>query len=280
MLLSKIYKDCLRCAIWERAVRLGFALSLNGGAMDAIQKNFTLARLKTGIDGLDRLLCGGIPENSQMLLLGEAGSGKTLLSFQVAYEAAKAGIHSTYLTIEEKKKSLIEFAEETFTSLSDVQKQIDSGMLRVEEKKLQYVIRSPENIQAIVAEIIRTVEENGSRFLVIDSFSLLRSLYTDDRSFTRGVNYIIESIRNQNVTSLITFENSKQNPNKVPGLLEESMFDGVIKVSRKNNKGRLEYFLNVVKLRYSKFINDECRFEITPSGILVMEESQRKIFEG
>lgn len=258
-------------------MRLGFALSLNGGAMDAIQKNFTLARLKTGIDGLDRLLCGGIPENSQMLLLGEAGSGKTLLSFQIAYEAAKAGIHSTYLTIEEKKKSLIEFAEETFTSLSDVQKQIDSGMLHVEEKKLQYVIRSPENIQAIVAEIIRTVEENGSRFLVIDSFSLLRSLYTDDRSFTRGVNYIIESIRNQNVTSLITFENSKQNPNKVPGLLEESMFDGVIKVARNNKKGRLEYFLNVVKLRYSKFINDECRFEITPSGVLVMEQSQKKI---
>ncbi len=245
--------------------------------MEAIQEKSTLNRIGTGVKVLDKMLCGGIPEKSQILLLGEAGSGKTLLSFQIAYEAARKGIRTTYLTIEEKKKSLIEFAEETFTELGDIQKMIDGNMLHIEEKKLQYVIRSPENIQAIVAEIIRTVEENNSKFLVIDSFSLLRSLYPDDRSFTRGVNYIIESIRNQNVTSLITFENSKHNTDKVPGLLEESMFDGVIKVYRNSKKNRLEYFIEVLKLRYSKFESEECRIEITPSGITAKDDSQQKI---
>ena len=79
--------------------------------MEAIQEKSTLNRIGTGVKVLDKMLCGGIPEKSQILLLGEAGSGKTLLSFQIAYEAARKGIRTTYLTIEEKKKSLIEFAD-------------------------------------------------------------------------------------------------------------------------------------------------------------------------
>ena len=39
-------------------------------------------RLSTGIDGLDRILAGGLPRASLYLLQGEAGSGKTTLAFQ------------------------------------------------------------------------------------------------------------------------------------------------------------------------------------------------------
>lgn len=228
-----------------------------------------ISRVSTGIVGLDDLLYGGIPEKSQMLLLGDVGSGKTLLAFEMAYKAAKAGVSATYLTIEEKKKALIDFAEETFTAFTDLDTLITSNKLHVEEKKLQYAIKSPENIQAIVAEIIRTTEENHSSFLVIDSFSLLRSLYPDDRSFTRGINYIIESLRNQNMTTIITFETSKHATEKAPGLFEESMFDGIIKLSRSNPDGNLKYLINIVKMRYSKFKSTEHEITITPSGIVI-----------
>ncbi len=234
-----------------------------------MQENPTVAKVSTGVEGLDDLLFGGIPTRDQILLLGDVGSGKTLLAFEMAYKSAKAGIPTTYLTIEEKKKSLIAFAEETFARFTDIQDLIDKNMLHIEEKKLQYAIKSPENIQAIVAEIIRTAEQNNSKFLVIDSFSLLRSLYPDDRSFTRGMNYIIESIRNQNVTTIITFETAKHGTEKAPGLFEESMFDGVIKLARSTEGGELRFLLNVVKLRYSKFKSTLCELEITPSGIVI-----------
>jgi circadian clock protein KaiC len=39
-------------------------------------------RLSTGINGLDRILAGGLPRASLYLLEGEAGSGKTTLAFQ------------------------------------------------------------------------------------------------------------------------------------------------------------------------------------------------------
>jgi len=233
------------------------------------QGTSTAVKVSTGIEGLDDLLYGGIPEKNQILLLGDTGSGKTLLSFEIAYKTAKAGIPTTFLTLEEKKHALISFVEETFTDFTDMESLIESDTLHIEEKKLQYAIKSPENIQAIVAEIIRTAEHNNSKFLVIDSFSLLRSLYSDDRSFTRGINYIIESLRNQNVTTIITFETSKRNSENAPGLFEESMFDSIIKLSRQNSGGELKYLINIVKMRYSRFKSTTRELVITNSGIKI-----------
>lgn len=225
-------------------------------------------RMGTGIAGLDDLIYGGIPLNSQVLILGEPGAGKTLLSFNIAYKSASEGIPSTFLTIEEEKKPLIKFISETFSSLDDMNDLITNNKLRVEEKRLQYAIKSPENIQAVVADIIRTAEKNGSKLLVIDSFSLLRSLYPDDRSFTRGINYVVESIRSQGITSIITFEMSSSS-DKPPGLLEDSMFDGIVRLSRRNVGTNTEYLLNVVKMRYTRFKSLNSSITITPSGIIV-----------
>lgn len=236
------------------------------------QGTSTVVKVSTGVDGLDDLLYGGIPEKSQVLLLGDTGSGKTLLAFEIAYKAAKAGIPTTFLTLEEKKKALISYIEEIFSDFTDLDGLLTNDKLHVEEKKLQYAIKSPENIQAIVAEIIRTAEHNNSKFLIIDSFSLLRSLYPDDRSFTRGINYIIESIRNQNITTIITFETSKSNSENAPGLFEESMFDSIIKLSRKSAGNNLKYLINIVKMRYSKFKSTTKELVITPSGMTITPE--------
>lgn len=228
-----------------------------------------IKKLSTGVQGLDDLLYGGIPESGQILLLGEAGSGKTLLAFEIAYKNASSGVPTTFFTIEENKKSLINFAESTFTDFSDLKDLIENKTLHIEEMKLEYAIRSPESLQATVAEIIRTAGQNNSKLLVIDSFSLLRSLYADDRSFTRGINYIIESIRSQGIATLITFETAKHSSEKAPGLFEESMFDGIIRLSRSTSGGHIEYLINVVKMRYSKFQSSAYSLTITPSGIII-----------
>jgi len=233
------------------------------------EEKAVVERISTGIEGLDYLLCGGIPQRSQVLLVGDVGSGKTLMSFEIAYKNARKGIPVTYLTIEENKKALVSFVVSTFTGFTDANDLIDSKKINIEEKKLQYAIRSPENIQAIVADLIRTAEKNESKLLIIDSFSLLRSLYPDDRSFTRGINYIVESIRNQDVTSIMTFESSEKSLEKAPGLFEESMFDGIIRLSRTISEGEAKYVISVVKMRYSQFKSTLSPLAITPAGIVV-----------
>ena len=48
--------------------------------------------IKTGIEGLDDLIGGGIPFANQVVLAGGPGAGKTLLSFEILYRNAKVGI--------------------------------------------------------------------------------------------------------------------------------------------------------------------------------------------
>jgi circadian clock protein KaiC len=47
--------------------------------------------VNTGIEGLDELLCGGIPKGSTVLLSGPPGAGKTVLSLQYAFNHASRG---------------------------------------------------------------------------------------------------------------------------------------------------------------------------------------------
>jgi circadian clock protein KaiC len=226
-------------------------------------------RVKTGIEGLDSMLYGGIPQRSQILLIGDAGSGKTLMAFEIAYKNASAGIQTTYITLEENKKALIDFAVTTFSGFPDAIKLILNKKINIEEKRINYPIKTPENLQTAIADIIKTTEKNNSKLLIIDSFSLLRALYTDDRSFTRGINYIVENIRNQNVTSIMTFESSEKILEKTPGLFEESMFDGIIRLGKNTPDSELPFLITIVKMRYSRFKRTTNPFTITPQGIVI-----------
>jgi len=53
-----------------------------------------------GIEELDRLLSGGIPEPSSLLILGDVGTGKSVLCQQFAYSQAKVGYKVVYFCID------------------------------------------------------------------------------------------------------------------------------------------------------------------------------------
>ena len=47
-----------------------------------------MERVKTGIEGLDQALHGGIPKGNVILLSGSAGTGKTLVCLSFIYHGA------------------------------------------------------------------------------------------------------------------------------------------------------------------------------------------------
>ncbi len=53
-----------------------------------------------GIEELDRLLSGGIPEPSTLLILGDVGTGKSVICQQFAYSQAKIGYKVVYFCID------------------------------------------------------------------------------------------------------------------------------------------------------------------------------------
>src|SRR5258707_15024596 len=63
-------------------------------------------RVRTGVDGLDDLLGGGLPSHRVHLLSGEPGTGKTTLAMQFLLEGVRAGERCLYITLSESAEEL------------------------------------------------------------------------------------------------------------------------------------------------------------------------------
>ena len=51
--------------------------------------NSGIGRTKTGVQGFDEIIFGGIPKGNLVVLSGDPGSGKTVFCFSFLYEGAK-----------------------------------------------------------------------------------------------------------------------------------------------------------------------------------------------
>ena len=70
-----------------------------------------LERIKTGIEGLDNIVGGGIPKSSITLVSGPPGGGKSIFCFQFLYEGIKEGKKCLFLTLDKKVDSVLTQAE-------------------------------------------------------------------------------------------------------------------------------------------------------------------------
>ena len=58
-------------------------------------------RLKTGVNGLDKMLDGGVPEGAMVQLMGPTGSGKSVLAAMFSLHTARNGSKILFISFEE-----------------------------------------------------------------------------------------------------------------------------------------------------------------------------------
>src|SRR6516162_7656321 len=63
-------------------------------------------RARTGIDGLDDILYGGLVANRLYLVEGAPGSGKTTLAFQFLLEGVRRGEAAVHFTLSESEEEI------------------------------------------------------------------------------------------------------------------------------------------------------------------------------
>lgn len=233
------------------------------------------ARIKTGIIGLDNMLFGGIPEKSQVIIAGGPGTGKTLMSLEVLYNNAKAGIPCAFISVEEQSNVLINNFKEAFPIFADIDELIKENKLIVtgqtEYTKFEETteLQAYTNFGKVVAEIEKLISTYHIQCLVIDSISLLMMNLSNQVSYRRLLVSLVEDLRRFDVTTIMTFEVPTLGMENFKFSEEFFIFDGVIVMYGQENENKRQLTLEIIKMRGTEHSWSLSPYEITEKGFKV-----------
>jgi KaiC/GvpD/RAD55 family RecA-like ATPase len=234
--------------------------------------------IKTGIDGLDAMLYGGIPEGSQVVVAGGPGAGKTLLSFEYCYRNAKAGNTCMFFALEEDPERVIENAKSAFKNFTDIDALVKSKKLVVGGESIANVLHggvdpsgsSQYEFSKIVSDIESLVVSTGAKRIAIDSLSVLDMLISDPVTYRRSMLALAGNLRKLGVTALLTAEMPTPERSKLRFRTEMFLFDGIILMYEKGEQEKRMLAMEVIKMRGSKHSFVTTPYEITSNGINVI----------
>jgi circadian clock protein KaiC len=151
-------------------------------------------RVASGIAELDAMFGSGVARGSSTLLTGPTGSGKSSLSMQYAYAAAKRGDRAIVYAFDEG----LETAKRRCESLGmNVSEEIERGTLRMSQ--VDPAELSPGEF---VSQIRRDVEENDTRVVVVDSLNGFLNSMPGERDL---ILHLHELVAYLNQKGIITF---------------------------------------------------------------------------
>ncbi|RLI90137.1 MAG: hypothetical protein DRO65_03300 [Candidatus Altiarchaeales archaeon] len=213
-------------------------------------------RVPTYIPGFDKIIKGGFPKGSVILISGTCGSGKTIFSGQYIWNGAIRGEKGLYISTEERIEDLIrDFSEFGW----------DFG----KNPKIKITFMTPLDIEKEIATIEAIIEKEKIQRLVIDSISLLGLYYKDEYEIRKKIYQLINSLKRKGVTAILTSEIVEGSNALSRYGVEEFVVDGVILLKYAGLGGEYDRSLEVKKMRRTAHSRDEFPFKIGNKGIVV-----------
>lgn len=224
-----------------------------------------IEKVRTGIDGLDEMLFGGIPRSSTVVVMGSFGTGKTTFGLQFLSQGLSEGEKGVYISLEEDKESILADAE---AHGWDLRSKLDS-------KQLEIVKLEPTDakvtIQRIKSELPEFIKKFGASRIVVDSVSLLNMLFDNDHDRRTNLFNLSQMIKKTGATLLMTAEVKDENPFASRDGLIEYVADGVISLRylERLERNELMLSLRIIKMRRTEHSRKITPYSITNKGLEV-----------
>jgi circadian clock protein KaiC len=220
---------------------------------------FSRETLKSGSDELNTLLGGGIERGSSTLILGPAGTGKSLLTLSFAVQAIERGEKAAMFVFDEELGLLFERAKGLGFNLQAL---ADSGKLIVEQ------VDAAELAPGEFAQRVRQcVEEHEARTVIIDSLNGYQAAMPEEKQLILHMHELLQFLNRQGATTFLTVaQHGLVGDMKAP-VDVTYLADTVILLRYFEAAGRVRRAISVIKKRTSAHEDTIREYRIGSKGI-------------
>jgi circadian clock protein KaiC len=224
--------------------------------------------LDTGVDGLNEVLCGGLPPQRLCVVEGDPGAGKTTLALQFVLAGVRRGEACLFVTLSETEVELRAAAASHGWSLDgvDILELIPSEASLTPDAR--YTMYHPSEVE--LGETTKAVLSETQRIkpkrLVFDSVAALRVLAESPVRYRRQILALKQHFVQSGCTILFVDDRSSQKPD----FHLHSVAHGVITLEATSVEfGTLRRRLQVRKMRGCAFREGFHDFVIRKGGLAV-----------
>jgi len=160
------------------------------------RSNFTRSKMSSGIPELDQLLGGGVESGSSTLVLGPAGTGKSLAAIVFVVAAVKRGEKAALFVFDEELGLLFSRMKGLGIDLEAMQR---SGKLFIEQ------VDAAELSPGEFAHLVRKrVDEDHIKTVVIDSLNGYQAAMPEENSLILHIHELLQYLNRRGAATFMT----------------------------------------------------------------------------
>jgi circadian clock protein KaiC len=220
-----------------------------------------LRRIPSGNAELDAVLGGGFPANGIHVILGEPGSGKTILVERLAFANAAVGDRPILFltTLSEPLDKVVRYLQQ-FTFYDERL----MGEAIVYDSLGEDLAR--DGVGVVGARLREAIATYRPKIVIVDSFKAVHDLATSVAEMRRALFDVAGLLTAYDTTTFLIGEYSGDDMRAYP---EFAVADSLVQLARDKRGTRDERYLRVLKLRGSAYLEGLHAFRITPGGLAV-----------
>jgi circadian clock protein KaiC len=229
----------------------------------------TSSKARTGVEGLDDILIGGLSPGHVYLLEGSPGTGKTTVALKFLLEGASLGEKGLYITLSETEDELRDGAASHGWSLSDgiqVFELVPPENILDEEHQQSLLYSSDLELGETTKAIFEAIDRAQPRRIVLDSLSEIRLLAQSSLRYRRQILAMKHYFAKRGATVLMLDDLTTDTNDKTV----HSLAHGVVRLEELSpNYGAERRRVRVVKYRGQSFRGGYHDLVIATGGVQV-----------
>jgi len=227
-----------------------------------------LLKAPTGMRGFDQISRGGLPRNRTSLVMGAAGTGKTVFALQTLVNAAReARQPGIFVAFEEGTREIFANAATFGWNLPALSK---SALFFLDARLSPAVVQSGDfELSGMLAILEAKRRELGAAWIVFDGIDVLLALLQNPGAEVREIHRLRDWLAHTDLTAIITAKVDGDTSSPANYSFMQFIADCVIRFDRRLEQGIALRRLEITKYRGSGFSSGEFPLSFGPQGIEV-----------